>query len=174
MSFPPKSAMPELLQIGPKITLLPVIHGSGQFALTVRRWMLEQDFDCIAVPLPESFRDPVEEAVLELPRPSIVIQPPSVSFEPPAVWGEDESDRPLTKSMFRIVTVVLTPICKTRLAKFASMVNPSDSADASISTAPEVSSINSSLPSRVKVWPLIVCEKVMLARPGVAAAFAIA
>jgi hypothetical protein len=73
--------------------MLPVIHGSGQFALTVRRWMLEQDFDCVAVPLPESFREPVEEAVLELPRPSIVIQTPSASFEPPTQWGEDESDR---------------------------------------------------------------------------------
>jgi hypothetical protein len=78
--------------------MLPVIHGSGQFALTVRRWMLEQDFDCVAVPLPESFREPVEEAVLELPRPSIVIQTPSASFEPPTQWGEDESDRPFADS----------------------------------------------------------------------------
>lgn len=46
----------------------------------VRRWMLEQDFDCVAVPLPESFREPVESAILELPRPSIVIQPPSPKF----------------------------------------------------------------------------------------------
>jgi len=98
VNFLPKSATPELLQIGPKITLLPVIHGSGQFALTVRRWMLEQEFDCVAVPLPESFRDPVEEAVLELPRPSIVIQSPAVSFESPALWGEDESDRPFGDS----------------------------------------------------------------------------
>lgn len=93
MNFPPNSTTPELLQIGPRITVLPVIHGSGQFALTVRRWMLEQDFDCVAVPLPESFREPVEEAVLELPRPSIVIQTPSALFEPPTQWGEDESDR---------------------------------------------------------------------------------
>jgi hypothetical protein len=98
VNFPPNSTTPELLQIGPRITVLPVIHGSGQFALTVRRWMLEQDFDCVAVPLPESFREPVEEAVLELPRPSIVIQTPSASFEPPTQWGEDESDRPFADS----------------------------------------------------------------------------
>ena len=71
---------PELLRIGDKISLLPVIHGSGQFAVTVRRWMLEHSFDCIAVPLPASFRTAVEAAVLELPRPSIVIQPPTTSF----------------------------------------------------------------------------------------------
>jgi hypothetical protein len=83
MELAGEPGIPELLRIGPRIALLPVIHGSGQFALTVRRWMLEQSFDCVAVPLPESFREPVEEAVLELPRPSIVIQPPSVRFESP-------------------------------------------------------------------------------------------
>ena len=72
--------IPELLKIGEKISLLPVIHGSGQFAVTVRRWMLEHAFDCIAVPLPASFRTAVETAVLELPRPSIVIQPPTTKF----------------------------------------------------------------------------------------------
>ena len=56
--------IPELLKIGQKISLLPVIHGSGQFAVTVRRWMLEHSFDCIAVPLPASFRSAVEAAVL--------------------------------------------------------------------------------------------------------------
>ncbi len=94
MSFSRNFEIPELLQIGPKIAVLPVIHGSGQFALTVRRWMLERSFDCVAVPLPESFREPVEAAVLELPRPSIVIQPAVRAFEPPAPWGEDDDDRP--------------------------------------------------------------------------------
>ena len=75
MSFSEKPEIPDLLRIGPRVTALPVIHGSAQFAVTVRRWMLEQDFDCVAVPLPESFREAVEEAVLDLPRPSIVIQP---------------------------------------------------------------------------------------------------
>ena len=84
--------VPELLRIGPKIALLPVIHGSGQFALTVRRWMLEKSFDCVAVPLPESFREPVEAAVLELPRPSIVVQSTIPSFQPPTNWGADDRD----------------------------------------------------------------------------------
>ena len=41
-----------VLQIGSKITVLPIIHGSGDFALEVRRVMLEQRFACVAVPLP--------------------------------------------------------------------------------------------------------------------------
>lgn len=36
--------------------------------------MLEHDFDCLAVPLPESFKSTVEQAIQELPVPSIVIQ----------------------------------------------------------------------------------------------------
>ncbi|NND97531.1 MAG: hypothetical protein HKN47_09415 [Pirellulaceae bacterium] len=73
--------VPELLRLGEKIAVLPIIHGSGQFALTVRRWLLDYDFDCIAVPLPASFQQPVEEAVLELPRPSIVIQGATPRFD---------------------------------------------------------------------------------------------
>ncbi len=95
------SRVPELLRLGKSIACLPVIHGSGQFSLTVRSWMLEESFDCIAVPLPNSFRGGVEEAVLELPRPSIVIQPPSPRFgsaDPEWMvedWREeDEDDEP--------------------------------------------------------------------------------
>lgn len=74
---------PALLRLGDSIAVLPVIHGSGQFALTVRRWMLEQDFDCVAVPLPESFREGVEAGIVDLPRPSIVIQPAINRFSGP-------------------------------------------------------------------------------------------
>ena len=77
--------------MGSRIAVLPVIHGSGQFAHTVRNWMLQQRFDCIAVPLPPSFREPVEEGVVELPRPSIVIQPLSpVLGTPESAWREHE------------------------------------------------------------------------------------
>ncbi|WP_182866053.1 hypothetical protein [Stieleria mannarensis] len=79
----PQFHPPALLRLGESIAVLPVIHGSGQFALTVRRWMLEQDFDCVAVPLPESFRESTEAAILDLPRPSIVIQKPGSDFTRP-------------------------------------------------------------------------------------------
>ncbi|TWT94303.1 hypothetical protein [Neorhodopirellula pilleata] len=73
--------VPPLLRLDDRTTVLPIIHGSGQFAWLTRRFLLEHPFDCVAVPLPESFREPVEQGVLELPRPSIVIQRPLPSFE---------------------------------------------------------------------------------------------
>lgn len=62
------------LQIGPHVTALPVVHGSGDFAWEVRRLMGSAPFDCLAVPLPPSFQEPVEQAILDLPTPGIVIQ----------------------------------------------------------------------------------------------------
>ena len=62
-----------ILQLGPHVTLLPSIHGSGEFALAVRRLMLEQQFDCVAVPLPPSFQHDVEKAIEFLPWQHILI-----------------------------------------------------------------------------------------------------
>ena len=90
MTLRDSELVPDLLRIGDSIAILPVVHGSGQFALTVRRWLLEEKFDCVAVPLPPSFRDPVEEAVLELPKPAIVIQKPCRPFADPTPWNPDE------------------------------------------------------------------------------------
>lgn len=64
----------ELLKIGPHVTALPVVHGSGDFAWEVRRLMLKHSFDCVAVPLPPSFQNSVESAILNLPVPSAVFQ----------------------------------------------------------------------------------------------------
>lgn len=70
-----------VLQLGQNITVLPVIHGSGDFAVEVRRLMLTQDFDCLAVPLPQSFQTEVEAAVEQLPAVTVVLQrEPSQSF----------------------------------------------------------------------------------------------
>lgn len=63
-----------VLKMGDRITVAPVIHGRGDFAWEVRRMMLENEFDCVAVPLPPSFREPVERGIQQLPVPSIVIQ----------------------------------------------------------------------------------------------------
>ncbi|MEM7457249.1 MAG: hypothetical protein AAF456_23100 [Planctomycetota bacterium] len=71
-----------VLEIGPHVTALPVVHGSGDFAWEVRRLMQQHRFDCVAVPLPRSFQDPVEDAVLKLPVPSIVIQRDLPFFQP--------------------------------------------------------------------------------------------
>ncbi len=80
--------MHEILQISPRIWTLPIVHGSADFALQVRRAMLEQRFDCLAVPLPPSFQSGVEDCVNGLPEPSVVVQhnAPSSSEH----WSLDE------------------------------------------------------------------------------------
>ncbi|HEX5104201.1 MAG TPA: hypothetical protein VFV87_10345, partial [Pirellulaceae bacterium] len=80
----------EVLQLGPRITCLPVIHGSGEFALAVRRLMLERAFDCVAVPLPASFQADVERGIEQLPTPTIVTQaePPRYVTE----WSPERDD----------------------------------------------------------------------------------
>ncbi len=64
----------DILQFGSRITCLPVIHGSGEFALAVRRLLLERAFDCVAVPLPRSFQTLVERGIELLPTPTMVCQ----------------------------------------------------------------------------------------------------
>ena len=65
-----------VLELGNHIRLLPVIHGSGDFALAVRRQLLEQSFDCLAVPLPPSLQPSVEQAIQWLPTPTVVVDAP--------------------------------------------------------------------------------------------------
>ena len=83
------SMLSDFLKLSDRIWVLPVIHGSGDFAIEVRRVMLAQEFDCLAVPLPPSFQEQVEEAVAELPNLSLVVQPESLSFES---WQPDETE----------------------------------------------------------------------------------
>lgn len=80
----------DVLRLGPHITCLPVVHGSGDFALAVRRLMLEEAFDCLAVPLPPSFQADVERAIELLPSPTIVTQPESPSYA--TDWTPDDHD----------------------------------------------------------------------------------
>ncbi|MFN9717521.1 MAG: hypothetical protein ACK58L_02440, partial [Planctomycetota bacterium] len=68
------STSSDVLKLGRNITMLPVIHGSGDFAVEVRRLMLNEKFDCLAVPLPPSFQVAVEDAVERLPVISVVLQ----------------------------------------------------------------------------------------------------
>jgi len=63
-----------VLHLSDRITLLPVIHGSGDFALEVRRRIYAEPYDCVAVPIPDDFEESVETAVEQLPRVHIVAQ----------------------------------------------------------------------------------------------------
>jgi hypothetical protein len=64
----------DFLAIGPRIRALPIIHGSGDFAIVVREELLARPYDCVAVPLPPSFQDEVEAAVERLPVISAVLR----------------------------------------------------------------------------------------------------
>ncbi|XZE19577.1 hypothetical protein SH449x_004900 [Pirellulaceae bacterium SH449] len=78
--------MTDCFRLDDKITLLPVVHRSGNHARAVERWLLERKIDCIAVPLPPSFRESVLAGVEQLPAISVVIQAPSAA----AKWNASE------------------------------------------------------------------------------------
>ncbi len=82
----------DFLKISPRISVLPIIHGSGDFAVEVRRVMLSQKFDCVAVPLPVSFQPAVERAMDFLPGISAVLQEEPRSFANPGWTGDDDDD----------------------------------------------------------------------------------
>ena len=67
-------AQENVLQFSQRITAFPVLHGSGDMAQEVRRQLLSAHYDCLAVPLPPGFREPVLQAVEQLPQVHIVAQ----------------------------------------------------------------------------------------------------
>jgi hypothetical protein len=99
MSRPAESPTPEeispVFRLSDKTTLFPVIHESGDFSVAIRRFLLHHSFDCLAVPLPPSFAEAVEQAILQLPSVSIVLQretaiPTVASWTPPAETRDDD------------------------------------------------------------------------------------
>src|SRR3954452_15515506 len=71
---PPRPSADDFLRIGPRVRVLPIIHGSGDFAIRAREELLARPYDCLAVPLPPSFQDDVEAAVEALPKIAVVTQ----------------------------------------------------------------------------------------------------
>ncbi len=88
MSRSPSTA-DQFLAISPRIRVLPIIHGSGDFAIQVREELLSRPYDCVALPLPPSFQEDVEAAVEKLPIVSVVVQ---VDAE---TQSAEEAERPL-------------------------------------------------------------------------------
>ena len=78
----------DFLTISPKLRVMPIIHGSGDFAIKVRDELLNRPYDCVAVPLPPSFQEDVEAAIEQLPAISVVVQVDAES-------KESESERQL-------------------------------------------------------------------------------
>lgn len=77
-----------ILRLSPRIDLLPIVHGSGDVAQEVRERLIARPYDCVAVPLPPSVEVPLEAAIEDLPRISLVVSPepddgaPVVNFVP--------------------------------------------------------------------------------------------
>ena len=71
---PGRPSADDFLRIGPRVRALPIIHGSGDFAIRVREELLSRPYDCVAVPLPPSFQDDVEAAIERLPAISVVVR----------------------------------------------------------------------------------------------------
>lgn len=63
------------LALSESTDVLPVIHGSGDFAVRVRESLLAGGYDCVAVPLPGSLAEETFAAVELLPSVSAVLQP---------------------------------------------------------------------------------------------------
>lgn len=70
----PSSHSDAVFRLSPRIDLFPVLHGSGDVAQEVRDRLTDRRYDCLAVPLPPSFELPVEEAVVDLPTISVIVQ----------------------------------------------------------------------------------------------------
>lgn len=90
----------DCFRVDNRLTILPVVHASGPYARAVEKWLLEHPVDCLAVPLPPSFGEPVCRAILRLPSPSIVLQAPMerstwddhVDWNPEGSHAEDDSE----------------------------------------------------------------------------------
>ncbi len=80
------------LRLSKRITLLPVVHGSGNCALALRQWLLEHECDCLAVGLPESFKSSVVDAVQRLPAAGMVLQRYLANYGAPWSPGNETSD----------------------------------------------------------------------------------
>jgi hypothetical protein len=79
------------LMVNDRVTLLPVVHGSASYAVAVRRFLLDHSFNCIAIPLPPSFRESVLSGVEQLPTPSISVQQAPPRYDTDADSSAEDS-----------------------------------------------------------------------------------
>ncbi len=108
--------MHPVLKITDRIHCLPVVHGSGDFAVEVRRVMLEETFDCLAVPLPQSMQVLVEKGISHLPNVTVVLQQETDPFLAP-VWSlEADSAGPARVASFVPIDPCQPVIAALRLA----------------------------------------------------------
>jgi hypothetical protein len=64
-----------IFALSPNIHVLPIVHGSGDMAHTVREIIVSRHIDCVGLPLPPSVETLVEQGVNQLPVISLVVLP---------------------------------------------------------------------------------------------------
>ena len=64
-----------IFALSPNIHVLPIVHGSGDMAHTVREIIVSRHIDCVGLPLPPSGQTLVEQGVDQLPVISVVVLP---------------------------------------------------------------------------------------------------
>ena len=72
-----------VFRLSPRLHVVPICHGSSDVARAVRDLWLKHRFDCVALPLPASVEDPVEEGIRQLPVVSVVVLPEADRHERP-------------------------------------------------------------------------------------------
>lgn len=100
-----------VLQFSDRVYCLPIIHGSGDFAIEVRRVMLSQQFDCLAVPLPPSFQPDVERAIPFLPNISLVMQEESPVLTA-TEWSDEDRNEEDDDELDRVFSFVPVDPCQ--------------------------------------------------------------
>ncbi|HEX3204164.1 MAG TPA: hypothetical protein VHQ67_05380, partial [Nitrospiraceae bacterium] len=78
-------AAESIVRLSRRIEVLPILHASGDVAQEVRETLIGRRYDCVAVPLPPSLEDPVERAIADLPRISLVTLPEPIQESMPTV-----------------------------------------------------------------------------------------
>ncbi|HWL07600.1 MAG TPA: hypothetical protein VNQ76_04285 [Planctomicrobium sp.] len=107
--------MHDVLQFSPQVSCLPVVHGSGDFAVEVRRVMLSEKFDCVAVPLPASFQEAVEQGIQHLPNITIAVQSETGPFSSND-WTPDSSHEEQEEATSRVCSYVPIDPCQPVIA----------------------------------------------------------
>ena len=70
-----RGTLDPVFKLSSRIRVLPIRHGSGDIAQEVRETLLAHRIDCLAVPLPPSVQETVEQAIAQLPFISLVVMP---------------------------------------------------------------------------------------------------
>jgi hypothetical protein len=64
-----------VFRLSARIEILPILHASGDVAQEVRERLIGRRYDCLALPIPPSFEEPLERAIDRLPRIDLVVMP---------------------------------------------------------------------------------------------------